>query len=268
MPKEIEALREKLDLLIVHSDLTSKAEIGAALGVKESTVRWYEKGSDVRRPGTVPGAKVHKLVALVQRHLPGGRSAAEARHLLFGPLAPFAAACTAQPTARWPLVVDTLVGDGFTLLESNASTLKAAAFLETKKASNTAQHLPRGGRFRLRFAPPRALSGVFWGCFLQHDLDGWDVLPHDQDRPFAHKTGRALMAPAARDAMYRLRDSTQGEVRFVVVLSRRPFPIAFQDAVIEYGRLNSDVLDQFAGWLVGLEERDWTGAALVVEVAD
>lgn len=269
MAEQIPRLREKIAVLIALSDLTSRTEVGAALDVKEPTIRWYEKGSNVRLPGTVPADKITLLIRLIRAKLPGGRSTAEVRHLLFGPLEPFAEAFTTRPQMRWPVFLSAVPERGLTVIALEDIPLeKGAAFLETDEAPPPDQIvLARQSKFRLRFALAPPLAGAFWGVFLQHDADGWDVLPLGREKPIFHGTARQVSAPEARGHSYRLHAGTEGQVQFAAFATRRPFPLLFQEAVSEAGRLTPEGLDRLASWLSELNPKDWSAARCQIAVA-
>lgn len=267
MAELIPRLREKFDVMIAHSDLSGRAQIANALDVAESTVRWYEKGNPVRDPGMVPAGKIEPLVRLIRRKMPGNRSAAEIRHLLFGPLEAFASAFTASPGLRWPSFLSEFSEEGLTVqIVGEVPQQRGAAILERPEAERGIPVLPHKCRFRLEYSLTPRLAGIYWITFLQHDAGGWDVLPCGEENAIGRNMGAVVQVPSPEPLSYRFRHSTDGLVRFVAIASRKPYPDDYLSAASEEGRLTSPALDRLAFWLNQLNRTDWTGSTCRVSV--
>ncbi|MEO1110213.1 MAG: hypothetical protein AAFX90_20060 [Pseudomonadota bacterium] len=266
MAQQISQLREKLKVLIAHSELSSKDEIAAALGVAPSTLRLYEKGDGVRDPGTVTDEKLPSLLKLLQLHMPGGRSQATVRELLFGPLEAFASAMTATPGLRWPIFAKSFRKTGLTVIPlPEGPVSKGAAYFENPRNKTAALSLAHRSGFKLHLHLDPALRGTFWCAFLQY-CEGWDILEIREDKALWHGMGRQVTVPGGTDEKFRLRGATEGPVQFVALACRKPFPDAFCDAISEKGRLSPTVLDHLAYWLNELDVRDWQASASDVYV--
>lgn len=251
-------LREKLDTLSGLGGLHSRSQIAKTLGVGESTVRYWIQGNDVRSPEMVPDTRIAKLIRLLRDTMPGGRTEAEARSLLLGPLDAFVAAFAARPEARWPVFLDECAKGRLTIVPLvELLRERGPAYLPPSPRPGETLIQP-GGRFRLSFEPEPRPRGKFNVVMLQHDNDGWDCLGIGVDQPVWYGDGSVIDAPLGSAQGYEIGKDVFGRVTFVALACRAALPDDIKAAAAEPGRLVTQDLDRLADMLLGQPSQSWS----------
>jgi hypothetical protein len=262
----IPRLREKLETLSGLGGLQNRSRIAETLGVAESTVRYWIQGDDVRPSEMVPDKHITKLIRLLRETMPGGRSEAEARNLLLGPLDAFATAFAARPEARWPVFLDEYAQGRLTVapLAAVRRTRGPAYFPPAPRPDEVI--IRPGSRFRLSFRPELRPRGIFNAVVLQHDNDGWDCLGIGVDKPLWYGNVSVIDAPVGSTDGYEFGQDVFGRVIFVALASRAALPDDIKAAAEESGRLVTQDLDRLADMLLAQPVQSWSLARTSVFV--
>lgn len=261
----IPRLREKLETLSGLGGLNSRSRIAEELGVAESTVRYWIQGTDVRPSEMVPDKHITKMMALLRETMPGGRSKAEARNLLLGPLDAFTAAFAARPEARWPVFLSENAEGRLTVVPKAARRKRGPAYLPPSPRPGEIVIRP-GSHFRLSFEPELRLRGKVNAVIFQHDNDGWDCLQMSAEEPIWYGEGSAIKAPVGSAEGYELGQDVFGRVTFVVLACRAALPDDIRAAATETGRLVPQDLDRLADILLKEPAQNWSLAQTSVFV--
>ncbi|RAP43221.1 hypothetical protein BYZ73_00480 [Rhodovulum viride] len=211
-------LRRKLQLLVETGQFASRAEIAAALGRSEITLRGWVNGSSGTPPDTVPSRTEKAFRGLYARALPD-LSEDRVRELLLGPADDLENLLRAAP--------DRSLRD---LLVREADRASAALFLDesgslslvrrARREKGTPQfHVEIGQAFRIEFS---TRSRAVFALALQAAPGGWGVVPctFDRDRLRIHLPG----AEENGEVSFLIEDNEIGRHLFIAAQAPSAFP--------------------------------------------
>jgi hypothetical protein len=242
-------LKGKLKILREMAEPSlSRADIVTKLGIhSDSTLRWYESGSETRAPGTLPSELYKKLIDLFRETLPGERSTAEVTALLDGPTTAVKDAfLSGTAVIWWRLVENAAVRTGARLLREADMEFGFVEVEGPEDPEPIENVVALGERFCLIFSVPK--DG--YTMVLQLAQKAWAGVAFATGDYVLEIVAGDLVVPGedADDRRYYLVENRDpGRHRFVCVCSPIPFPSVTQDA-LAHGVLDRTCLDRLASF--------------------